>query len=199
MARRSGSVGNGRRLRAGGRLFFLIVTHQFLAGHRLVVDLDEFEEEVDDLFLEYRRTQRSQSVRILAIVIENRLLITGELAQLRGKRTLHFVFTNFYGVFLTNLGKHQTEPNPTLGTIERAPFFAMPFKAGFLATKGGARTDARAQVLNDDGIPIEGLYAAGSVMANPFGSKGVGAGTTLGPCLTWGYIAARNALGLTGK
>ena len=94
-------------------------------------------------------------------------------------------------------GDPEHKPNPTLGTIERAPFFAMPFKAGFLATKGGARTDARAQVLNNDGMPIEGLYAAGSVMANPFGSKGVGAGTTLGPCLTWGYIAARNALGET--
>ena len=38
-----------------------------------------------------------------------------------------------------------------------------------------------------------GLYAAGNVMANCFGSKGVGAGTTLGPCLTWGYIAGLNA------
>ena len=77
------------------------------------------------------------------------------------------------------------------------PQLTMPFKAGFLATKGGARTDARAQVLNKEGMPIKGLFAAGSVMANPFGSKGVGAGTTLGPCLTWGYIAAQNALGET--
>ena len=85
------------------------------------------------------------------------------------------------------------EPSPTLGTIERAPFYAMPFKASFLGTKGGARTNERAEVLRSDGTSIPGLYAAGNVMANAFGSKGVGAGTTLGPCLTWGYIAGLSA------
>ena len=84
-------------------------------------------------------------------------------------------------------------PSPTLGTIERPPFYAMPFKASFLGTKGGPRTNERAEVLRSDGSPITGLYAAGNVMANCFGSKAVGAGTTLGPCLTWGYIAALNA------
>lgn len=86
-------------------------------------------------------------------------------------------------------------PSPTLGSIEVAPFYAMPFKASFLGTKGGARTNARAQVLDASGEPIPGLYAAGNVMANSFGSKGVGAGTTLGPCLTWGYIAGMDASG----
>ena len=69
----------------------------------------------------------------------------------------------------------------------------MPFKASFLGTKGGPRTDETAQVLRSDGTGIEGLYAAGNVMANCFGAKGVGAGTTLGPCLTWGYIAGMSA------
>ena len=87
------------------------------------------------------------------------------------------------------------KPNATLGSIEQPPFYAMPFKASFLGTKGGARTDERARVLRPDGSVIEGLYAAGNVMANSFGSKGVGAGTTLGPCLTWGYIAGRDAGG----
>lgn len=85
------------------------------------------------------------------------------------------------------------KPNPVLGTIEQAPFYAMPFKASFLGTKGGPRTNERAQVLREDGSVIEGLFAAGNVMANCFGSKGVGAGTTLGPCLTWGYVAGLNA------
>ena len=91
-------------------------------------------------------------------------------------------------------GDPDHRPNPTLGTIEKPPFYAMPFKASFLGTKGGARTNARAEVLNEQGEVIRGLYAAGNVMANAFGSKGVGAGTTLGPCLTWGYIAALTAL-----
>ncbi len=90
-------------------------------------------------------------------------------------------------------GDPRHEPNPTLGTIEKPPFYAMPFKASFLGTKGGPRTNERAEVLRTDGSTIEGLYAAGNVMANCFGSKGVGAGTTLGPCLTWGYIAGLNA------
>ena len=70
----------------------------------------------------------------------------------------------------------------------------MPFKASFLGTKGGARTDRYARALRPDGSVIEGLYAAGNVMANSFGSKGVGAGTTLGPCLTWGFIAGSHAV-----
>ena len=90
-------------------------------------------------------------------------------------------------------GDPDHKPNPTLGTIEKAPFYAMPFKASFLATKGGARTDAKARVLKPDGTVLPGLYAAGNVTANSFGSKGVGAGTTLGPCLTWGYIAGGDA------
>jgi 3-oxosteroid 1-dehydrogenase len=73
------------------------------------------------------------------------------------------------------------------------PFYAMPFKASFLGTKGGPRTNQKAEVLDETDAPIPGLYAAGNVMANSFGSKGVGAGTTLGPCLTWGYIAGLNA------
>jgi len=85
------------------------------------------------------------------------------------------------------------KPNPTLGTIERPPFYAMPFKASFLGTKGGPRTNEKGEVLDGNDVPIQGLYAAGNVMANSFGSKGVGAGTTLGPCLTWGYIAGLNA------
>jgi 3-oxosteroid 1-dehydrogenase len=84
-------------------------------------------------------------------------------------------------------------PNPTLGTIEVPPFFAYPFKASILGTKGGARTNARGQVLDRRGEVIPGLYAAGNVMANPFGTKAVGAGTTLGPCLTWGYICGFEA------
>jgi len=85
------------------------------------------------------------------------------------------------------------KPSPTLGTIDKPPFYAMPFKASFLGTKGGARTNERGQCLRADGTAIPGLYAAGNVMANSFGSRGVGAGTTLGPCLTWGYIAGMDA------
>ncbi|WP_226576247.1 FAD-dependent oxidoreductase [Acuticoccus sediminis] len=81
-----------------------------------------------------------------------------------------------------------------LGTIEKGPFLAMSMNLSTIGTKGGARTNARAQVLREDGSIIAGLYAAGLAMANPFGTRAVGAGTTIGPNMTWGYIAAETML-----
>ena len=86
----------------------------------------------------------------------------------------------------------RVKPNPALGSIEVPPFYAFPFKPSILGTKGGPRTNAKGQVVNDDAEAILGLYAAGNVMANPFGTKGMGGGTTLGPVLTWGYICGLN-------
>lgn len=79
----------------------------------------------------------------------------------------------------------------SLKELNRPPFVAIPFNRSILGTKGGARTTIDAQVLRPDGTIIDGLFCAGNAMANPFGTKAVGAGTTLGPCMTWGYIAAR--------
>lgn len=92
------------------------------------------------------------------------------------------------------LGDHEHGPNPILGSIEEPPFYAVPFHASYLGTKGGTRTNEHGQALRPDGSRIAGLYAAGNAMANPIGSKAVGAGTTLGPCLTWGYICGQSLL-----
>jgi 3-oxosteroid 1-dehydrogenase len=89
---------------------------------------------------------------------------------------------------------HDGGGNAALGTIERAPFVAVPLNRSTVGTKGGARTNERAQVLRPDGTIIPGLYCAGNAMANPIGTRAVGAGTTIGPCLTWGHIAALNLL-----
>ena len=80
----------------------------------------------------------------------------------------------------------------SLAPIERPPFFAAPFLYASVGTKGGPRTNRRCQVLRPDGSVIAGLYCAGLAMASPIGTKGVGAGTTIGPCLTFGYIAGRS-------
>jgi 3-oxosteroid 1-dehydrogenase len=82
--------------------------------------------------------------------------------------------------------------NPTLGRIERVPFIAMSINRSIVGTKGGARTTAKGEVLREDGSVISGLYAAGNAMANPIGTRAVGAGTTIGPCMTWGYICAKS-------
>ncbi|WP_413732059.1 FAD-dependent oxidoreductase [Sodalis sp. RH20] len=78
-----------------------------------------------------------------------------------------------------------------LRPIQRAPFIAVPFNRSFTATKGGPRTDEFGRVIHLDGHVIPGLFCAGVAMANPIGTRGVGAGTTLGPNLTWGYICGR--------
>lgn len=81
-----------------------------------------------------------------------------------------------------------------LTPIDKPPYFGMTLNRSILGTKGGASTNERGQVLRKDGSIIPGLYAAGLAMANPFGTRAVGAGTTLGPNMTWGYIAAETIL-----
>ncbi len=86
------------------------------------------------------------------------------------------------------------EPNPCLAPIEEGPFYAMAVYPGDLGTKGGLKFDPHARVLDKDDQVIEGLYVtgncAGSVMADSY----PGAGSTIGPAMTFGYIAARHAI-----
>jgi 3-oxosteroid 1-dehydrogenase len=86
------------------------------------------------------------------------------------------------------------EAGRALGSIEHPPFIAAPLNRSILGTKGGARTNARGQVLRPDGSVITGLYAAGLAMANPIGTRALGAGTTLGPNLTFGFICGETLL-----
>jgi 3-oxosteroid 1-dehydrogenase len=89
-------------------------------------------------------------------------------------------------------GDPSTKPNPSLGALEKAPFYAVPINLGDLGTKGGLKTDARARVVRQDGRPIPHLYAAGNCAASPFGNCYPGAGGTLGPALTFAYVAAND-------
>jgi 3-oxosteroid 1-dehydrogenase len=81
----------------------------------------------------------------------------------------------------------------TLGTLEKGPFYAVEVTSGSLGTKGGPKTDTDARVLDLDGAPIPGLYAAGNVMASAMGMTYGGAGGTLGPGMVFGYLAGRHA------
>ncbi|SMQ69165.1 Succinate dehydrogenase/fumarate reductase, flavoprotein subunit [Altererythrobacter xiamenensis] len=81
----------------------------------------------------------------------------------------------------------------TLGPVARAPFYAVEIRMGLLGTNGGARTDGAAHILGHDGEPIAGLFGAGNAIACPTGGIYAGAGGTLGPALTFGYIAGRSA------
>jgi succinate dehydrogenase/fumarate reductase flavoprotein subunit len=90
-------------------------------------------------------------------------------------------------------GDPANKPNAALGTIEKPPFYAVPIFCGTLGTKGGPRTNVNAQVMSVNGEVIEGLYAAGNVMASVCGPAYWGGGATVGPGMTFGFIAGRHA------
>ena len=83
-------------------------------------------------------------------------------------------------------------PNPCVAPIENGPFYAIKMVIGDLGTYAGIVTDANAQALDAEGRVIPGLYAAGNDMASIMGGNYPGAGITLGPALTFGYIAGRH-------
>jgi succinate dehydrogenase/fumarate reductase flavoprotein subunit len=89
----------------------------------------------------------------------------------------------------------RTQPgvSATLRPLSDGPYHAVRIVSGALGTKGGPRTDDRARVLDTRGQPIPGLYAAGNAMAGSTGMVYGGAGGTLGPALTFGYLAGKDA------
>jgi succinate dehydrogenase/fumarate reductase flavoprotein subunit len=92
-------------------------------------------------------------------------------------------------------GDARAGPNPCVAPIERGPFYAVKVVPGSLGTFAGLRTDACARVLDRDARPIGGLYACGADMASVMGGRYPSGGITLGPALTFGFIAARHAAG----
>lgn len=87
-------------------------------------------------------------------------------------------------------------PNPCVAPIEHGPFYAVKVQPGCFGTFAGLRTDGHARVLDDQGRPIAGLYAAGTDMASPLGGHYPSGGINLGPAMTFGYIAGRHAASL---
>jgi 3-oxosteroid 1-dehydrogenase len=92
-------------------------------------------------------------------------------------------------------GDPKVGPNPNLAPLLTPPFFAIPIIAGDIGTNGGLSTNEHAQVLSREATPIPGLYATGNTTASVMGHSYPGAGGTLGPAMTFGYIAARHACG----
>ncbi len=83
-------------------------------------------------------------------------------------------------------------PNPCVAPLQDGPFYAIKMVIGDLGTYAGIVTDEHARALDGDGRVIAGLYAAGNDMASIMGGNYPGAGITLGPALTFGYIAGRH-------
>jgi succinate dehydrogenase/fumarate reductase flavoprotein subunit len=93
-------------------------------------------------------------------------------------------------------GDADIAPNPCLAPLEQAPFYAVRVVVGDLGTYAGIATNENAQALDANNKPIPGLYAAGNDMASIMGGNYPGPGITLGPAMTFGWIAARHLAGI---
>jgi 3-oxosteroid 1-dehydrogenase len=94
-----------------------------------------------------------------------------------------------------HFGDPGQRPNPCLGMVSRPPYYAIRIWPVDVGTCGGLLTDEHARVLREDGSVLPGLYATGNTTASVMGGSYVGAGSTIGPSLTFGYIAAKHAAG----
>lgn len=87
--------------------------------------------------------------------------------------------------------------NPCMAPLEHGPYYAVQIVMGSLGTFAGLNVNSTAQVLDAAGRPIAGLYAAGNDMASIMGGHYPGGGVTLGPAMTFGFLAAQHAAGKT--
>jgi succinate dehydrogenase/fumarate reductase flavoprotein subunit len=89
------------------------------------------------------------------------------------------------------LGDPEHRPNPCLGPIEKPPFYAVRIWPGVQGSQRGLVVNAQAEVLDRTGRPIEGLFACGNDMNSVFVGTYPGPGATLGPAITFGYVAGK--------
>lgn len=94
------------------------------------------------------------------------------------------VYDNYYG--------DPTLDNPNLHPLGKPPYYAFRIILGDLGTSGGLRTDEHARVLRADDSVVRGLYAVGNTAAPVMGRSYAGAGATIGPAMTFGYVAAKH-------
>ena len=90
------------------------------------------------------------------------------------------------------LGDADHRPNPCLGPLRKAPFYAVKVYAGDIGTACGIRCNAQAQALDASGRPIRGLYVTGNDMQSVMGGQYPAPGITLGPALTFGWVAGQH-------
>jgi 3-oxosteroid 1-dehydrogenase len=93
------------------------------------------------------------------------------------------------------MGDPGFKPNPCLGPLVDAPFYATQIVPADVGTCGGLLTDEYARVLDQEGQPISGLYATGNTTATVMGRHYLGAGASIGNSMVFGYIAAQHACG----
>jgi len=169
---------------------WLVVDQQFLDKYIMVTSVPgmappEFVTKADSL-ADLAATMGIDAEGLLATV--SRFNGFAEVGVDEDFRRGESVYDHFYG-------DPKQAANPNLGALTKAPFYALQVHPGAIGTKGGPKVDENGQVRRVDGPAIEGLYAAGNVMAGITGPGYPGAGATIGTAMTFGYIAGQHAAG----
>jgi hypothetical protein len=90
-------------------------------------------------------------------------------------------------------------PNPTLGKLEQGPFYAVHLWPTDIGAATGFATDVNARILTKSGNPLPRFYACGNDMHSIMGGVYPGPGITIGPAITFAYIAVKDAMNADGK
>ncbi|WP_445220656.1 FAD-dependent oxidoreductase [Bradyrhizobium sp. Pa8] len=176
-----------------GRPFYLVCDRQFLWSYGLG--------RIKPFTLNLRRCVASGELlkapdiaQLAAKIGVNPSVLTATIAgyNVDAKEGRDSEFGRGSTIYQRHLGDATHKPNPCVAPILRAPFFAMRIHPADLGTAIGMKVDAQARVLREDGMPVAGLYACGNDMGSIMNGNYPGPGITLGPALTFGYIAGRH-------
>ncbi|MDA9008990.1 FAD-dependent oxidoreductase [Alphaproteobacteria bacterium] len=140
--------------------------------------------------------RQAQSLKELASVLglpDTKLEATVSRFNQHAKSGKDLDFHKGEDAYQLNLGNPAHHPNPCLGELTNPPFYAVEIHPEDIGASAGLACDAKARVLDKQGEPIDGLFACGNDMASIMADKYPGPGITLGPAMTFGYIAARTA------
>jgi succinate dehydrogenase/fumarate reductase flavoprotein subunit len=178
---------------AAGRSFYLVCDRHFLRTYGLG--------RIRPFTLRLRRYVSSgelieaRSIEALADAIGvegSALSATVDTYNAQARAGLDPEFGRGSTIYQRHLGDAGHRPNPCVAPIEQAPYYALRIYPADLGTAIGLRTDCHARVLRNNGIAIAGLYACGNDMGSIMNGNYPGPGITLGPALTFGYIAGRH-------
>ncbi len=138
--------------------------------------------------------KRGSSIEELANVIEVPAAALKEEIETFNRDAVTGVDTKF-GKGSTAYNRYQgdslVKPNPCMAPIKAGPFYAIKVVVGEIGTFAGLATDASCQVLTKEKQPVKGLYVVGNDAASIMGGNYPGAGITLGPALTFGYVVGK--------
>lgn len=140
--------------------------------------------------------KRASSLEALAELISVPVAVLCETVEdfnARAREGVDPEFGRGSDIYQRFLGDAQHQPNPCVGPIERAPFYAVAVWPADLGMSAGIRVDGQSRVLRTDGTPIDGLFACGADMASVMEGTYPGPGIAIGPAITFGWLAGRAA------